>query len=166
MHPSFQDQEARDIHWLMGKLGITTMQNSPDPIHDQVEFYYNKVLQICDSGKLLDHLQKLYSEQKKHEERQVQGLTFSLALENLKLGKKVARKGWNGKGMWIALGAGQENLPSDKFWNKHSKAHAEQNGGKANVLPYIIFKTANDEILMGWLASQTDMLSDDWEIVK
>ena len=92
-------------------------------------------------------------------------MDFSEALLCLKQGLRVARSGWNGKSMWIALGAGSQDLPASAFWNKHSKAYAEANGGTANVLPYIIFKTADGDILMGWLASQTDLLSNDWVVL-
>jgi hypothetical protein len=92
-------------------------------------------------------------------------MSFGEALRAMKAGTKVARSGWNGKGMWICRGDGQENLPADKFWNKHTRAFAEANGGHADVLPYLIMKTADGKILMGWLASQTDMLAEDWEIV-
>lgn len=94
------------------------------------------------------------------------GLSFGLALEAMGQGHKVARAGWNGKGMWIAKGEGNKSLPAEKFWNKHTRNHAELNGGTAEVLPYILMKTASGEILMGWLASQSDMLADDWLIVE
>lgn len=87
------------------------------------------------------------------------------ALFFLKQGKKAARKGWNGKGMWICLGKGNPSLKAEAFWNEHTRDFAEKNGGSAEVLPYIIFKTADDKILMGWLASQSDMLAEDWVIV-
>jgi hypothetical protein len=93
-------------------------------------------------------------------------MTFGGAIEALKNGEKVARSGWNGKGMWLALSVGTDALPSDKFWNKHNKAFAEQNGGSADVLSVITMKTADDKILMGWLASQTDMLAEDWIVIK
>lgn len=92
-------------------------------------------------------------------------LNFGQAIEALKEGRRVAREGWNGKGMWIALGEGNPALEADKFWNPHTRAFAEQNGGTAEVLPYILFKTADNKILMGWLASQTDILAEDWVIV-
>lgn len=92
-------------------------------------------------------------------------MTFGGAIEALKNGEKVARSGWNGKGMWLALSVGTDSLPSDKFWNKHNKEFAEQNGGSADVLSVITMKTADNKILMGWLASQTDMLAEDWMIV-
>lgn len=67
--------------------------------------------------------------------------------------------------MWIALGGGNPATPAASFWNLHTAAFAVANGGTAPVLPYILMKTAGDEILMGWLASQTDMLADDWQVV-
>jgi hypothetical protein len=103
--------------------------------------------------------------------RVTSGMTFGLALEALKLGKKVARAGWNGKGMWLSLSGPLEGrvIGADQFWSENNREWARQFGG-ALVLPAITMKTINssgrEAILMGWLASQTDMLSDDWEIVQ
>ena len=94
------------------------------------------------------------------------GMSFGLAIEALKLGKKVARAGWNGNGMWLSYSPGALALPYDKFWSKANCEYAYENGGSAEVLPCITMKTATGEILMGWLASQTDMLADDWLIVE
>ena len=99
------------------------------------------------------------------------GLTFGMAIEALKVGKKVARAGWNGKGMWLSLsGDGDREVPARMFWSENNAKFAEENGGTATVLPCITMKTTNAHgrvaILMGWLASQTDMLSDDWVIVE
>lgn len=93
------------------------------------------------------------------------GMDFSEALTRMKAGEKVARAGWNGKGMWIALTHGCPQLASSQFWNPHARQHAEQNGGKAEVAPYFVMRDAAGRIVMGWLASQTDMVSDDWEVV-
>lgn len=71
-------------------------------------------------------------------------MTFGQAIEAMREGSKVARKGWNGKDMWVAI----------QFPDSYSKM----------TLPYIYMKTA-DQNLVPWLASQTDMLSFDWEIV-
>lgn len=90
---------------------------------------------------------------------------FGWAIAQMKDGRKVARKGWNGKGMWIALGKGQVDLPASDFWNPHTKAHAENQGGAATVDDYIIMKTATGTICMGWSASQSDMLAEDWRLV-
>ena len=104
------------------------------------------------------------------------GMTFGMALEALKRGMKVARKGWNGKGMWLSLSAdnlgGQpvvRYVDHDKFWSKNNSDFAVEQGGCAMVLPCITMKTVDstgrEAILMGWLASQTDMLSEDWVVV-
>ena len=71
-------------------------------------------------------------------------LSFGDAIKALKNGQMVARTGWNGKGMWLAL-----QIP-----DQHSKMS----------LPYIYMKTA-DNHRVPWLASQTDMLSEDWNVV-
>lgn len=106
--------------------------------------------------------------------RQASGMTFGLALEALKLGRKVARAGWNGKGMWLSLScapggdaiAGRREIAAENFWSANNSEYARQNGGSAVVLPCITMKTATGEILMGWLASQTDMLADDWCVLE
>ena len=97
-------------------------------------------------------------------------MDFGDALRALKAGKKVARSGWNGKGMWLSLSGplGGRLVPSDAFWSKNNAEYAaqqEQFNGHATVLPCITMKTATGEILMGWLASQTDMLAEDWEVL-
>ena len=97
--------------------------------------------------------------------RETKGMTFGLAIEALKQGKKVCRAGWNGKGMFLAHSAGTKSLPAEKFWAAPNREFAESNGGSADVLPCITMKTADNNILMGWLASQSDMLAEDWEIV-
>lgn len=100
--------------------------------------------------------------------RPIDGMTFGMAIEAMKQGKKVARAGWNGKGMWlcIPLVEGPKEIPSTGIWGKPNADYAEQNGGTVKVMPYITMKAADGSIVMGWLASQTDMLSDDWQIVK
>lgn len=100
-------------------------------------------------------------------------MDFGLALQALKAGKKVARKGWNGKGMWLSLSGPLEGrtIPAELFWSKNNWEWVKkQPDGHAVVLPCITMKTINadgrEAILMGWLASQTDMLSEDWVVVE
>lgn len=73
------------------------------------------------------------------------GNDFGWALTQLRAGVHVARYGWNGNAMWLGL-----QTP-----DKNSKM----------TLPYIYMYTAQGD-LVPWLASQTDMLADDWEIAK
>jgi hypothetical protein len=89
--------------------------------------------------------------------RPVTGMSFGLAIEALKAGKRVARVGWNGKGMWLLLVRGYE----------YEATEGEQVFSALGCLklPWIGMKTANNEFVP-WLASQTDMLADDWRIVE
>lgn len=97
-------------------------------------------------------------------------MNFGEALEALKDGKKVARKGWNGyrKGMYIYLVDGQD-VPTFK-WIERSPAQAstitERMNGTVHIAPHIDMVSATGERIIGWLASQTDMLGDDWEIIE
>lgn len=93
-------------------------------------------------------------------------LTFGVAISFAKQGHKVARSGWNEKGMWVAYSPGSEALPATAFWSTANKEYAESVGGSVKVLPCLTMKTATGEILMGWLASQSDMLADDWMVVE
>lgn len=92
----------------------------------------------------------------------IKNLPFGYALEAIKNGQRAAREGWNGKDMWIAYSPGSEALPAKNFWSPANQSYAEAIGGTAKVLPCITMKTATGEILMGWLASQSDMLATDW----
>lgn len=91
-------------------------------------------------------------------------MNFGQAIEALKAGKRVCRSGWNGKGMWLCLSGtdGDRVIPAEGFWAKPNREFAESQGGRAIVAPCICMKTADNKILMGWLASQTDMLAEDW----
>ena len=90
---------------------------------------------------------------------------FGQAVGSLKRGFKVARKGWNGKGMWLWLK--QETMVKSEWCHDMAlKAIADQNGGEIHALGTICMKTADNKILTGWLASQTDILSEDWVLVN
>jgi len=88
--------------------------------------------------------------------------SFGEAIEHIKKGGRAYRSGWNGKGMFIAYSPGMPNFPAEAFWSPANQKYAQENGGSCTVLPCLTFKTATGEILMGWLASQTDMLATDW----
>ena len=87
----------------------------------------------------------------------ITAMSFGHAVEALKLGKKVARSGWNGKDMWL------------KFVEPYSAmgitdAQTKPVAGDATLLPWIGMKTA-DNRFVPWLASQTDVLANDWLII-
>ena len=87
---------------------------------------------------------------------------FGMALEALKRGKAVARKGWNGKGMFITLQDGSE-VEGNNMRNEPAKKY--YGDCKAKVCPHIDMKAADGSYVVGWLASQTDMLAEDWDII-
>ena len=97
--------------------------------------------------------------------RPIDGMTFGQAIEAMKQGKKVARKGWNGKGMyiWVMPGSTITNCPN--IADPHLQAISDANGGTVTFTGSIRMKTATGEVLTGWLASQTDMLCEDWVVV-
>lgn len=90
-------------------------------------------------------------------------LTFGEAIEALKNGKKVARSGWNGKGMFLTLQQGSE-VDGSLMRNDNAKNFYGDN--KVKICPHIDMKAADGSYVVGWLASQTDMLADDWCIVE
>lgn len=74
---------------------------------------------------------------------------FGFALKALKQGYKVTRKGWNGKNMWLRIVKPETTVFDNGMEN----------------LPYIEMKTVDDK-LVPWLANQTDMLAEDWQILE
>lgn len=92
--------------------------------------------------------------------------SFGDAINFLKAGKKVARKGWNGKGMFLVLCPGSE-VPADHMRVKPVKKFYQQEGRTSVIIaPHIDLKAADGTYVTGWLASQTDMLADDWFTVE
>lgn len=84
---------------------------------------------------------------------------FSTALLELKMGQKVAREGWNGKNMFIFL------VPGSTFEvNRPPLLGIYPHGTIINYCPHIDMKTADGSVVP-WLASQTDVLAEDWELV-
>lgn len=72
-------------------------------------------------------------------------LNFSEALDYLKNGSKIAREGWNGKGMYLALQKPDENSKMKR--------------------PYI-YIVPSEEFVVPWVASQADLLSEDWYTIE
>lgn len=79
----------------------------------------------------------------RHPKEENQMNDFGYAIKALKAGKRVTRPGWNGKGMWLELQRPDENSKMG--------------------LPYIYMSTVDGK-LVPWLASQTDMLAEDWMV--
>ena len=91
--------------------------------------------------------------------RPCNAMTFGLAIEALKKGSRVARAGWNGKGMWLFLIQGSNDLAK-----LHGYGFGEALGEPA--FRDAIFMRTVDNQLVAWTASQTDVLAEDWLIVE
>ncbi len=91
-----------------------------------------------------------------------ENLNFGQAIELMKQGKKLARKGWNGKGMFLY------HVPANSYPASRNLQGTMKGVFKDDLVPYgayIAMKTAQDNVIP-WLASQTDILADDWQIVE
>jgi hypothetical protein len=89
-------------------------------------------------------------------------MNFGVALALLKAGKRVAREGWNGKGMFIYLVGPGRYPPSTRAGQSIAVQHMD---GLVPYRPYIAMKTV-DEDVVPWVASQTDLLADDWRLAE
>ena len=94
-------------------------------------------------------------------------MRFGEALAHARKGRKIARHGWKGKNMYVYMIPGriiplemwQATMPSEK------PTEAEKKKGYVVVKPHLDMMNAQDERIIGWTASLTDMLIDDWYIV-
>lgn len=86
-------------------------------------------------------------------------MNFGSALEAIKAGMRVCRSGWNGKDMFIFL------VPGSQFQvNRAPLLGIYPEGTVINYRSHVDMRTADGSIVP-WLASQTDLLADDWELV-
>ena len=117
---------------------------------------------------LADHDNRLQppSDDNKIEAQDVipEGATFDFgtAVEALKQGARVAREGWNGKGMFLYY------VPENKYPASRNEHGTMIGMFKDDMVPYgayIAMKTAQNNVVP-WLASQTDVLAEDWQIVE
>lgn len=83
-------------------------------------------------------------------------MDFGDALRSMKQGKKVTRAGWNGKGMHLYLEDAMTFTVEGGVYEGSARTYA----------PFIVMFTAKGEHQPGWLASQADMLAEDWKVVS
>lgn len=89
---------------------------------------------------------------------------FSAALNLLKMGYKIYRTGWNGKGMWLTFQKGYpDGIPIN---GNTAEATGIEQGTVVKFLPYIMMKTSNmDTTFVPWQPSMDDLLNDDWMVI-
>lgn len=139
--------------------------------------YYRCPVCGFDREKLsLHRQQQLQPLQPNLEQLNSKTMNFGQAIEAAKSGKLVARQGWNGKGMFIFMRPACEldtetvvnkvqSLP-DSFKKWVADHHGDAPTDKIKFGRYLCMKAADGSVVNGWLASQTDMLSEDWTIVE
>jgi Protein of unknown function (DUF2829) len=89
----------------------------------------------------------------------IEQFSFSHALAHIKAGNRVARINWNGKGMFLFFVNG-----SNFTVNREPLLSIFGEGAQVSYRPHIDMKTADGEIVP-WVASQSDLLCDDWVLV-
>ena len=95
--------------------------------------------------------------EKTYEEVKNDGMTIGQAIEAMKQGKRCARKTWNGKGQYIELTKNVSYInPSGEVVNVNHESMGN------NALAFV----GTSGVQLGWLASQADLLSEDWYIVE
>jgi hypothetical protein len=92
-------------------------------------------------------------------------MNFGQAIEALKMGRRVTRSGWNGRGMWLAMTPGT-TIEAGIARSGAVKALADAEPVTQVVIQsHIDMRAADGTIVIGWLASQTDMLAEDWQVI-
>lgn len=97
-------------------------------------------------------------------------MNFGSAIQAMQNGNRVSRSGWNGKNMFIYKTVG--NTVSKDFIPKFAslppvvKKFLEERGTDVVFQPSFTMYTAAGEMQPGWLASQSDMQAEDWDIVN
>lgn len=134
-----------------GNIRVQLLKNNPIPQPgDAVDMGYKVVYEDgYESWSPQDVFEEAY--------RETAGMPFGLAIEAAKKGKRIARAGWNGRGQYVELAT--------------SISYVRADNGIVNVLHQNIGNKAlafvgTSGVQMGWLASQADMLADDWYIVE
>lgn len=94
-------------------------------------------------------------------------MNFGHAIEALKSGEAVARAGWNGKGMfiWLNLGSHSSSVESEYIAGVSRALFTLGQDDTITRLPNLNMRAADGATITGWLASQTDVLAEDWGIV-
>ena len=122
------------------------MPNDEDPLREGFKVKYSD-----------DYISWSPKEAFEESYREISGLTFGLAIEALKKGFKVARNGWNGKSQYIELAEKISYINS-----KGELINSEHNAIGNKAIAFV----GTSGIQIGWLASQADMLAEDWRIVE
>ncbi|NCN09715.1 MAG: DUF2829 domain-containing protein [Leptospira sp.] len=131
------EDDLEELYWKFDQDAKKKNLSERDVFKNKVRWFINKILSVPTT------------------------FGFEQAIRFLKEGKMVARIGWNGKGMWLKLVA----MDHYSIIEKAVGINMGDGHDEWNLLPWIGMKTADDKFVP-WLASQTDMLAEDWILFK
>ena len=131
-------------------------------LHEVIDLQIKDKAVSCDEGYKVRYSDgyESFSPKEVFEEayRRTDNMNFGLALEAAKKGLRIARSGWNGRGMYVFLADIQElNTRADL---------SEFQDQDVEISELLVLRTAQETMQPGWLATQSDMLADDWYIVE
>ena len=98
----------------------------------------------------------------RHSYRSANALPFGIAIEAMKAGHRVTRAGWNGKGMYLYFVGPGRYPPSTPAGRRISERYKD---GLVPYRPYIAMFTVNGDVVP-WAATQSDMIEEDWMVLK
>lgn len=143
------------FRWKMGNGSVVIQPKS-----DKRVFIFDRVEDIQDGYKVIyEDGYESWSPKEVFEKayRETDGMSFGLAIEAAKMGRKIARMGWNGKNQYIELASG---ISYKNNTGRVVNCGHEYTGNRAFAF------VGTSGVQMGWLASQADMLAEDWYIVE
>ena len=92
-------------------------------------------------------------------------MTFSEALEKCKQGARISRGGWNGKGQFVYFQPGSV-VPAGRIRTKPLQDWmSKENVAEIEIIGHFDIRTTNGKVQCGWLATQSDLQADDWQVV-
>ena len=146
-----QAERALRVTDQWGKKTVISMEGVPviEPFCDVEEGYKVVYRDGYESWSPKEVFEEAY--------RETDGMSFGLAIEAAKIGKRIARKGWNGRNQYVQLATCISYVTFD---GGIINANHDAIGNKS--LAFV----GTSGVQMGWLASQADMLADDWMIVE
>lgn len=152
------------LDWMIDNKFVSIESGKMELLFNSVEF---KICKSISKGSESFRVNTRQSQSLKRKQKEIKPkveksssnvmFDFGKALLELKSGNKVSRSGWNGKGMFLQL---VEPYKDFKITDDQVSLVTD-----ATLLPWIGMKTADNKFVP-WLASQTDVLSEDWGIVK
>jgi hypothetical protein len=148
-------------------IGVKMIKAEPMRLVDAEELLQRKIKPGNEEGYLVQYPDgyQSWSPKAQFEEayRECDNMTFGLAVEAMKKGHKVARKGWNGRGMFVVY---QKGYPQGIPCNKQTAEAWGMNEGDLFICkPYLQIKNVDGSHSM-WVPSIGDVLGEDWVIIE